>query len=104
MYDLHEVGLVRHHFVDVLVGAGNFIQHAFVLAADDAFGLLFQIADRKPLLRLGPAHPAPGAVGAGVEALRRAPAAHDVGARAHAARDDAEVPRTRADRAFAREP
>ena len=42
MQDLDEVGLVRHDLVDALVGAGNFVEHAFVLPADHAFGLAFQ--------------------------------------------------------------
>ena len=43
VHDLDEIGLVRHHLVDVLVGAGDLVQHALVLAADDAFGLRFQV-------------------------------------------------------------
>src|SRR3970040_1812436 len=97
MNDLDQVGLIRHHFVEVLVGGGDFVQHTLVLAADDAFGLSCEIADGKPLLSLGPAHPAPGAMGAGVETVRRALAAHDIAARPHAARDDAEAARARAD-------
>src|SRR6185503_9705648 len=41
MHHLHEVGLVRHDLVDVLVGARDLVDHALVLAADDAFGLAF---------------------------------------------------------------
>src|SRR5690349_7620788 len=100
VYDLDQVVLVRHHLVDVLVGAGNLVQHAFVLAADHAFGLLLEIRDRELLCRLVATHAPSGAVGAGVEALRRAAPAHYVAARAHAARDDAELARARPDRAL----
>src|SRR5438094_964208 len=55
---LHEVGLVRHHLVDALVGAGDLVQHAAVLAADDALRLRFQILDGESLLRCVTAHPA----------------------------------------------
>ncbi|MCU1267223.1 MAG: hypothetical protein JWM21_3541 [Acidobacteria bacterium] len=30
--DLYQIALVSHHLLDVLVGAGNFVQHAYVLA------------------------------------------------------------------------
>src|SRR5258706_15751767 len=63
-----------------------------------------KIFRREPAMRLVAAHPAPRAVRAGVEALRRALPPHDVAARAHAARDDAELARAGADRALAREP
>src|SRR5688572_28748028 len=104
MYDLDQVRLVRHHLVDVLVGAWNFIDHSLVFPADDPLRLRLKIGNRKGLLRGVAAHPASGAVGAGMEALRRALAAHDVAARAHAAGDDAELAGAGADRALAREP
>src|SRR4051812_48263358 len=56
------------------------------------------------LPRVIPAHPAPGAVGARMEAVRRAFAAHDEAARAHAAGNDAELALTGADGALAGEP
>src|SRR5581483_10384442 len=43
VHDLDEVGLVRHYLVDVLIGAGNLVQHALVLATDDALRLHFQV-------------------------------------------------------------
>jgi len=104
VHDLDEVGLVRHHLVDVLVGAGDLIQHAAILAADDALGLRFQVLRREGFLRGVAAHPAPGAMRAGLEALGRAGAADDVAARAHAARDDAELAAAGTDGAFARDP
>src|SRR5258708_38958001 len=91
MHYVDQVGLVGHHLVDVLVGAGDFIEHAFVLAADDAFGLPLQILDGKCLLGCVAAHPAARAVCAGGEALGVALAAHDVAARAHAAGNYAEL-------------
>ncbi len=36
MDDLHEVGLGRHHRVDVLVRARRFMQHTLILPAFDA--------------------------------------------------------------------
>src|SRR5207244_2874974 len=53
-------------------------------------------------LRLVPAHAAPGSVGAGEEGLGIALATDDVGARAHAARDDSELSFPRADGTLAR--
>src|SRR5687767_8313866 len=102
MYDLDEVRLVRHHLFDVLVGAGDLVQHARVLPAHHALGLRFQILHGELLLRRVATHAAAGAVRAGVEGICVALATHDVAARAHAARDDAELARARADRALAR--
>src|SRR4051794_2218941 len=62
VHDLDEIGLVRHYLVDVLVGAGNLVQHALVLAAEDAFGLRFQILNGEALLRRVSAHASSGAV------------------------------------------
>src|SRR5438094_5892535 len=50
MHYLNQIGLVRHHLVDVLVCARNLIEHALVLAADDTLRLHFQISDRELLL------------------------------------------------------
>src|SRR5258706_9276667 len=103
MYYLDQVGLVGHHLVDVLVGAGDFVEHAFVLAADDAFGLPLQILDGKCLLRCVAAHPAAGAVRAGVEALGVALAAHDVAARALSAANEAKLACPGPNRTFTRD-
>src|SRR6185503_20722284 len=75
-----------------------------VLAAENARGLLREVARGEGLLRLGAAHAPARAVRGGLEALRRALAAHDVGPGAHAARDDAELALARAYRALARHP
>src|SRR5258706_6113763 len=104
MHGIHKVGLVRHHLVDVLVRARDLVEHALVLAADDAVRLPDQVLDLELLLRRIAAHPAPGAMRAGMEALRGPLAAHDVAARAHAAGNDAELAFADADRAFSREP
>jgi len=40
VHDFDEVGLVRHHAVDILVRCRDFVEHALVLAAFDAPGLL----------------------------------------------------------------
>src|SRR5512132_1046918 len=84
VYDLHQVALVRHHLVDVLVGARDLVQDPFVLSAYDISCLFDQIRNRILLLGLGAAHPPAGPMRAGVEALRRSFAAHDVAAHAHA--------------------
>src|SRR5262249_55472951 len=104
VHHLDEIALVLHHLVDVLVGARDLVDHAAVLAADDAGSLLGEVAGGESLHRLRTAHASAGAVRAGLEALLRAPAAHDVRARAHAAGDDAEVPLPRPYRALARHP
>src|ERR1700752_4365170 len=98
--DLDEIGLVRHHLVDVLVGAGDLVQHAAVLAADDALGLLLQVGGGESFLRRVAAHLAAGNVRARLEALGTARAAHDVAPRAHAARDDAELAASGTDRSL----
>src|SRR6266702_1932395 len=87
VHDFDQVGLVCHHLFDVFLSRRDLVVHALVLAA---FGF-------------APAHAATGPVGAGAERLRVAFAEHDVGARAHAARDDAELAFARADRALARD-
>src|SRR6266581_2434723 len=103
MNDLHEIGLVGHHLLDVLVSPRDLVEHALVLAAFDTLRLRDEVRAREAALRLAAAHAAPGTVGAGAQRLGVALAAHDVGARAHAARDDAELARARADRALARD-
>src|SRR5262249_28197212 len=100
--DLDEVALRRHHRVDRLVRARRLVQHGVVLAALDALRRGRVVRERERPARLVARHPAPGAVAAAVEALRIALAAHDVGARTHAARNDAELARARADRTLAR--
>src|SRR5882672_12432214 len=101
---LDEVRLVRHHLVDVLVGAGDLVEHTLVLSTHDSCRLLLQVGNGKPFLGGVAAHAAPRAVGTGLEALGRALAAHDVAARPHAAGNDAELAPAGADRALARQP
>src|SRR5262245_33488493 len=103
VHDVDEIRLIRHHLVDILVGARNFVHDAAILAAFDALRLFRQIETRKSLLRLRAAHAAAGAVRARAERFAAALAAHDERLRAHAARDDAELTFTRADRALARD-
>src|SRR6218665_2135103 len=100
---LGRTALVCHHLVDVLVRAWNLIEHAFVLAAEDAGGLSLQVGFGEVLLGIGSAHAAAGTVGAEAEALGMALATDDV-ARAHAARHDAQVAFAGADGAFAGHP
>src|SRR6188768_292689 len=42
-YDLHQVSLLSHYLLDVLVCLGGFVHHATVLATFHAFGLAFEI-------------------------------------------------------------
>src|SRR5262245_59063948 len=102
--DFDEVGLVGHHLVDRLVGAGGLVDHAAVLAAHDTRGLLGQVLRRELLLRLSAAHAPSRAMRARLETFLRALSADDIGARAHAPGDDAEVAAARADRALAGHP
>src|SRR5438034_1303733 len=81
---------------------GEHVEYALVLAAFDAPRLLREVGAREAALRFAPAHAAPGPVGAGAERLGVAFAAHDIGARAHAPRDDAELAFARADRTLTR--
>src|SRR6266581_990079 len=103
VHDFDQIGLVGHHLLDVLVSRRDLVEHALVLAAFDTLRLRDEVRAREAALRFTPAHSAPGAVSAGAQRLGVALAAHDVGARAHAARDDAELARARADRALARD-
>jgi len=48
---LDQIGLIRHHRVDVLVGAGNLVDHALVLAADHALGLAREVGRGKWFLK-----------------------------------------------------
>src|SRR4249920_2595018 len=98
----HQILLRRHHRIDVLVGHRDLVDHVGILAALDPFGRLDLILDREQLLRLGTAHHAAGTVAAALETLRIAEAAHDVAARTHAARDDAQLAALRAHRTLAR--
>src|SRR6266496_1716386 len=103
VHDFDQIGLVCHHLFDVLVSRRDLVEHALVLAAFDALRLRDEVRARKAAFGFAPAHAATGPVGAGAERLRVAFAEHDVGARAHAARDDAELAFARADRALARD-
>src|SRR5258708_9130044 len=104
VHHLHQVRLVGHDLVDVLVGAGDLVDHAAVLAANHALSLQLEIFRRETALRFIPAHSPAGAVRAGLKALRRALPPDDVAARAHAAGDDTKLARPGADRALARQP
>ncbi len=101
MEDVRQVVLVFHDRVDVLVGARYLVDHALVLAADDAFGLLGHVGFGEQFLGGGAAHPAAGTVRAGAEALGVAFAADDIAAHAHAAGDDPKVAFAGADGALA---
>src|SRR5688500_1791868 len=89
--DLHELLLRLPDRVVLLLRARRLVDHVLVLAALDAGGRRRVVREGEPLLRLRPRHRPTRAVAARVEALRVALAAHDVRARTHAARDDAEV-------------
>src|SRR6187431_2314473 len=61
-YDLHQVGLLGHHLLDVLVRLGRFVDDAAVFAALHALGLALQVRHVEAALGLAAAHPPPGAV------------------------------------------
>src|SRR6185295_5403319 len=73
-----------------------------VLAALDPGGRGRVIGDGEAAPRLVARHGPPGAVAAALEGVLVSQAAHDVGPRAHAARDDAEIARARAHGPLAR--
>src|SRR6185369_9146997 len=101
VHDVDEVGLVGHHLFDAVVGLGNLVDHARILATFDALGLPREVRRREPPLRLGAAHAPSRAVRARAERLRVALAAHDERARAHAAGDDAQLANACANRTLA---
>src|SRR5882724_6956442 len=96
-HDLDQVLLVLHHLLDQLVGAGDLVEHARILAALDALGLGFQVLDREAPPGFAPAHPPAGSVRGALEALRVPQSADDVAAGPHAAGNDAQVPLAGAD-------
>ncbi len=63
VHHLDQIRLVRHDLVDVLVGSRDLVEHALVLAADDALGLGGQVGDGEPMLGRGAAQ-APASAGA----------------------------------------
>src|SRR5687768_16599849 len=91
VHDLDQILLRVHDRVDRLVRRRRLVDDAGILSALDALGRLDMILDAEAALGLRPRHRAAGAVAATGEALRVALAAHDVRARAHAARNDAEI-------------
>src|SRR6185312_7827551 len=101
MHHLDQVGLCSHHRADRLVRRRRLIDHRRVLAAFDVHGGLAVLRQRDLLARRGTAHHPAGTVAAAVEAVRVALATHDVSARAHAARDDAQLALSCTDRALA---
>src|SRR5258708_15305145 len=102
--DFDKIALRRHDRVDVLIRHRRFVDDVGILPALDALCRLDVILDREPALRFRARHRASGAVRAGVERLLVAEAAHDIGARAHAPRNDSEIALARTDRALARHP
>jgi hypothetical protein len=51
MHDIDEIDLCGHHCIDVLVRAGDLVEHALILAALDTSGLVLEIFDRVRALR-----------------------------------------------------
>src|ERR1700730_16556070 len=101
--DLHQIALVSHHRLDVFVSAGNFIQHAYILAAFNARSLARQIVFRKRSFGRATRHLAAGPVRAGVETLGLALPFHDERFRTHRSGDDAIDIFLSIDRALARD-
>ena len=104
MDHLHQVGLGRHDGVDVLVGHRRFVDDAGVLAALHPLRRLAVIGQGEGLAGLRARHGPPGAVGAGAEAVCRALAADDEGARAHRAGNDPQLALAGRDRALPGQP
>jgi len=69
VHHFHQILLVFHHPVDILLDGRDFIHHTFVLAAFHAGGLGFRITVVEALFRFGTAHAAAGAVGTGTRPL-----------------------------------
>ncbi|OLL89030.1 hypothetical protein Ae356Ps1_6311c [Pseudonocardia sp. Ae356_Ps1] len=83
-----QVGLLRHDRVEVLVRAGDLVDHAGVLAALDALGLGLQVGDRELPARRPPRHAAPGPVRRRPVGLLVPQPGHDERPGAHRAGDD----------------
>ncbi len=66
---IHQVRLVFHDLVDVLVGARDLVDNTFILAALDAGSLRNQVFPGELTLRNSSRHPTSGAVRAGAERL-----------------------------------
>lgn len=98
MQDLGQIVVIGQHHVDVLVSARNLVDHALVLAADRAFGLLGQVTFSELLFGCGTAHASAGIMGAGAEALWVALSANNVAMRPHAAGHNAQLTFTGANR------
>ena len=100
----HEVGLLRHHLVDGLVGRRNLVEHAGIVPADDARRLALQIGNREDLFGLRAAHRAARAVRGRHEGLLGAESLDQIRGGAHAPRDDAELAPARMNGALASRP
>src|SRR5262249_25753340 len=101
VHDLNQVALRLHHLVDRLVRHRRLVDHVLVLATFDPRRRGDMVSDREAAPRLVARHRTPRAVAAAVEAVVVPEAAHDVRARSHAARNDAEITATRPYRALA---
>ena len=64
MGHVHQIRLVFHNLIDVLVGAWDFVDNAFVLTALDTLSLNLQIFFGEAFLCFGTTHASPRAVGA----------------------------------------
>ncbi len=64
VHNVHQVVLVRHDGVDVLVGARDLVDQALVLAVLYALGLLLQVFAGEAPCGLAATHTPAGAVGA----------------------------------------
>src|SRR5579862_3465992 len=81
--DAHQIAGILHDAIDVLVGAGDFVEQHFGPAELDPGHGRFEILHRVGGSRLGARHPPSRAVRRGLERLRIAEPADDVAARAH---------------------
>src|SRR5262249_54491413 len=102
-HDLDEVGGLFEDLGDRLVGPGDLVEDAGVLAALHTLGLDGEVFLRELPLRLAAGHLPAGAVGSALEGVAVAEAANDEGAGPHRAGNDSQLPFPRADRALARD-
>ena len=101
---LDQVGRVRHHLVDRLVGVGVLVEERVRVPPRDAGHPRVEVLPREQPARRRPGVVPAGAVRRGHQRRHVPLADDDVGRRPHRARDQAPLPLARGDRALARQP
>src|SRR5262249_4386921 len=98
----HQVRRLLDDLPDRLVGAGDLVQDAGVLSALDSLSLARQILAGESPLGLSTRHLSPRAMGRALAPLPVSEAAEPERARSHQYGNDPQLPRSRANRPFAR--